>query len=383
MRILLAFDSFKGSLASHEVAAAFAEGLVSCCPEWQITTLPVADGGEGSLEAVMPHLHGVWREVEVCDPLGRPVSARYGTIRSGEGALIELAAASGLPRLQPEERNPLLTSTRGTGELIAHALRSGCREIFLFLGGSATNDGGTGLLRALGYRFLDETGRELPEGGGSLVRLASIDEQERMGALNDATFHLICDVENPLYGPTGAAAVYGPQKGADPTMVELLDRGLARLSEVVLLHNGFSLDNLAGSGAAGGVAGGVAALLGGHIERGIDFILRQIDFDNLLKGYDLVITGEGRIDHQTLHGKAPQGILQAALRHQIPTIAFGGSVEPCPELASSGFREIRSIYPTPLPLEEAMNPHRTREALRHAAAHLARELCSCERLLLP
>lgn len=353
-KITIAVDSFKGSLSSIEVADAFAEGFTSVFEECLIEKVAIADGGEGTIDALVQTLGGIIIEREVADPLMRPIKARYGLIESAATAVIEMSAASGLPLLLPSERNPLKTTTYGTGELITDALRRGARHLLIGIGGSATNDAGVGMLRALGFRFLDARGAELAGGGEILCRVASIDERTVMPELRDATFSVACDVTNPLYGEQGAAHVFAPQKGADPAMVEHLDRGLRNFAEVVKAHNGIDIAHLAGSGAAGGLGGGFVALLGARLVRGIDMVLDAIRFDHIIEHSDLVITGEGRIDSQTVMGKAPSGVLRAAQAKGIPVIAIGGAVEMCDELRQSGFAAIIPIADASIPLDMAM-----------------------------
>ena len=314
MTVTLAFDSFKGSLRSDEVADAFAQGLCSVLPGLYIKKVYIADGGEGTAEALIRNLNGEFVHAQVCDPLGRRITARYGIVEKDRTAVIEMAAASGLTLLSAKERNPLSTHTFGTGQLIADALGKGCRNFFIGIGGSATNDGGTGMLRALGFRFLDQSGNELSGGGEILERIVRIDSSAVMPSLKDARFTVACDVDNPFFGLNGAAYVYAPQKGADRNAVEKLDKGLRTFARVIRDYNGFDLARLPGSGAAGGMGGAMAALLDARLERGIDMVLRAIRFDETIQGCDWVITGEGQIDCQTLMGKAPAGILNIAAR---------------------------------------------------------------------
>ncbi len=371
MTLTLAFDSFKGSLTSAEVADAFAEGVLSVLPTATIRKVSIADGGEGTAESLVNQLGGTWVHTKVCDPLGRPIIAQYGLINEGKTALIELAAAGGLTLLSPEERNPLLTTTYGTGQQIADALKRGARSLLIGIGGSATNDGGMGLLQALGFRFMDTEGNELYGRGDALEKVAYIDDANALPELKEADIRVACDVDNPLCGPNGAAHIFAPQKGANPEMVARLDSGLRHYAEVIKHFNGFDLNQLPGAGAAGGTGGGLAALLGAKLRRGIDLILQALRFDELIKGSDLVVTGEGRIDRQTLMGKAPAGILRAASRQGIPTLALAGCIEACPELTQSGFASILSINPPHIPLETAMQPEVARENLRRTGILIA------------
>lgn len=354
MTITLAFDSFKGSLSSAEVAEAFQEGLLSTLPHCTVRKAYVADGGEGTMTALVKSLNGQVVSTEVSDPLGRTVCARYGTIDCGRTAIVEMAEASGLTLLQPDERNPLAASTFGTGELVVHALKSGCRKVLMCIGGSATNDGGTGMLSALGFRFLDRKGNSLYGCGKSLEEIACIDDTAVMDEVRQTEFVVACDVTNPLYGPNGAAHVFAPQKGADSIMVDRLDSGLKNFAAAIRAYNGKDVTETAGGGAAGGMGAGLHALLGAKLEKGIDMVLDALHFDALLEGCDLVVTGEGCIDRQTVMGKAPSGILRRATDKDIPVVAIGGRVEWCDELRRSGFARIIEVSDPDMPKEKAM-----------------------------
>lgn len=374
MTITLAFDSFKGSLRSDEAADAFAEGICSVIPCLNIRKVYIADGGEGTAEAWVRNMNGVLVRLQAQDPLGRNTMAHYGIVGQERTAIIEVASASGLTLLSADERNPMKTSSYGTGQIIIDALEKGCRNFIIGIGGSATNDGGTGMLRALGFRFLDSEGHELRGGGEILERIAGIDDSKKAPELNDARFTIACDVDNPFFGPNGAAHVFAPQKGADPEMTERLDSGLRNFARVIRQFNGSDLASLPGSGAAGGIGGGCAALLGARLESGIGLMLRTIRFDRIIEGNALVVTGEGQIDRQTLMGKAPAGILDAATRQGIPVIAIGGSVSDCPELADSGFHSILSINEDGLPLQTAMRHDVAWENVKRAGARTGRIL---------
>lgn len=370
--ITIAVDSFKGSLSSLDVAEAVERGFRKELPECEMRKISIADGGEGTVEALVQTLGGEYVDVEVANPLMRPVMARYGVVDGGATAVIEMAAASGLPLLEPEERNPLKTTTYGTGEMIADALRRGCRKFLVGIGGSATNDGGVGMLSALGFRFLDAAGCELVGGGEILERIVAIDESDVMPQVRDAEFIVACDVTNPLYGEQGAAYVFAPQKGADAAMVERLDFGLRRFAEAVMRHNGADISSLAGAGAAGGLGGGFVGLLNARLERGINMVLEAIHFHDILEGCDLVITGEGRLDAQTVMGKAPSGVLHAAQRRGIPVIAIGGAVVECEELEQSDFLAIFPVVSSPMPLEEAMRCDVAARSVERTARQIAR-----------
>ena len=356
-KIVVASDSFKGSLTSLEVAQSVAKAVKEAYPSCEVVEVNVADGGEGTMDALQQTLGGCKVILEVSDPLGRPVDASYVILDDGNTAVLEMSAASGLPLLAPEERNPSKTSTLGTGELIRDALDKGCRKFLVGIGGSATNDAGMGMLHALGYRFMDASGTELAPVGGSMINVASIDMSGRHPALSEAQFIVACDVKAPLYGPDGAAYVFAPQKGADNEMVEALDMGLRHFAEVSAFATGCDSSSLEGSGAAGGLGYAFRQFLGASLERGVEMVLDAIHFDELLNGADLVITGEGRVDSQTLTGKTPYGVARRALRQGIPVVAIGGSVTLDKSQAQlAGFKDVVQITPAGMPLSEAMKP---------------------------
>ena len=373
-RITIAIDSFKGSLSSAEVADAFERGFLIEHPQCAVRKVSVAVGGEGTVGALVETMQGEYVSVEVADPLMRPIVARYGVIDGGKTAVMEMSAASGLPLLRAEERNPMKTTTYGTGQMILDALGRGCRKFLIGIGGSATNDAGVGMLRALGFRFLDGEGRELTGGGECLRQIASIDESGAADGLREAEFIVACDVTNPLYGPEGAAYVFAPQKGADAKMVEELDCGLRIFADVVKSHNGQDVATLQGAGAAGGLGGGFKALLGAKLERGIEMVLGAMRFDEIIADSDLVITGEGRLDAQTVMGKAPSGVLSAARRQGIPCIAIGGGVRWCEELRGSDFAAILPIVSAPMALEEAMRCDVAAQNVERTAQQVGRML---------
>ena len=370
MTITLAFDSFKGSLRSDEVADAFEEGLRTVLPDCEVRKAYVADGGEGTMEAIVKSLNGSFIETTVSDPIGRAVKARYGIIDNGQTAVIEMAEASGLTLLKPEERDPMHTTTYGTGELIADAISRGCRRFLVGIGGSATNDGGTGMFSALGFRFLDKERNALEGCGGTLTEIVSIDASQAMSELKDCEFVIVCDVTAPLYGPNGAVHVFAPQKGANKEMVAQLDAGLQNFASAIYQFNGKDVAHIPGGGAAGGMGAGMYALLNSRLERGIDMVLNAIRFDDIITGSDLVVTGEGRIDRQTVMGKAPSGILRRASAQGIPVIAIGGRVEWCDELRKSGFAKILEASNPDMPKEKAMQRSIAYENMRRAGQQL-------------
>ena len=368
-RITIAFDSFKGSLTSREAAEAFAQGWHESLPECEVCKAYIADGGEGMTEAIVESIRGEYVDVDVTGPLGNSIKARYGIIH-GDTAVVELAAAAGLTLVAPEERNPLITTTYGVGEMIVDALRRGCRKVILGLGGSATNDGGSGMLRALGCRFYDADHKELTTTIDILERVAWVDDTELLSMVRDMELMVAVDVDNPLYGERGAAAVYAPQKGADAEMVERLDRALRHYASII----GEEWANIAGAGAAGGVGYGVLAMLGAKPQSGIELVLDTIGFKTQIANSDLVVTGEGRIDSQTLMGKAPSGVLRYAQAQAIPCIAVGGGVVWSDELRRGGFKNIYAATPHDMPLEEAMRGETAYANLRATAVRIAQEM---------
>lgn len=371
-RIVIAIDSFKGCLSSTEANAAAAVGVARLFPACEVITLPVADGGEGMLEVLLSATQGSRIDTEVHDPLMRPLTAGYGLSSDGQTAFIEMAAASGLPLVPVELRNPLHTTTYGTGEQIADALRRGCRNFIIGLGGSATNDAGLGLLQALGFRFFNAQGEEITEPicGRLLCRIDRIDPTTALPALAECRFTAACDVRNPFFGPEGAAHIFAPQKGADETSVALLDEGLRNVAQLIQRDLGKDITEAPGAGAAGGMGGGLMAALDCELKPGIELLLTALHFDEQLRGADLVITGEGKADRQTLMGKVPSGILLRARAHTIPTLLIAGRVDDEVLLKQAGFQEVSSINPPDLPLEEAMKPEVARENISRTVARL-------------
>ena len=353
-KIVVASDSFKGSLTSLEVAAGAEQGIHEVFPECEVVKVNVADGGEGTMDALRSTLGGQWVTVAAADPLGRPRDVSYVVLSDGNTAVIEMSAASGLPLLEPQERNPMLTSTFGTGEMIVDALSRGCRRFLVGIGGSATNDAGMGMLEALGFRFIDKDGKVLPGRGESMSEVVDIDMSHVSPEVKESEFIIACDVDSPFCGPRGAAYVFSPQKGADPQMVAELDAGMEHLAEVIARVVGKDIKDVPGAGAAGGLGGGFLAFLNSRLERGIEMVLDAIAFDDIIRGSDLVITGEGRVDSQTLTGKTPYGIMKRAQKQNIRTVAIGGSVKLGDDDDVSGFDSIWPVTPEGMPLEEAM-----------------------------
>jgi len=354
MKILIAPDSFKGSLSALEVAAAIQKGIKKTDTSIETILVPMADGGEGTVQSLVDATDGKIIELSVHDPLFREIKSFYGIMGDGKTAVIEMAAASGLPLLKPEERNPLKTTSFGFGELIKDAIDRGCNEIILGLGGSATNDGGIGMAQALGVRFLDEQGNEVGSGGGELMKIKTVDYSGIDPRLNDVKFIAACDVDNPLCGEKGASNVYGRQKGATDNDVNFLDSGLSHFAQIIENKTGLNLKDYSGAGAAGGLGFGVMIFLKGKLERGFDIVARITKLAEKMAGADLVITGEGQIDFQTAHGKTPFGVAQLAKAKNIPVVAIAGSLgENYQILYDKGFDAIFSIINKPMSLEKA------------------------------
>lgn len=377
MKIILAPDSFKGSMTALEAAEAMADGIRRVCPNAELVFLPLADGGEGTVDALVAATAGRMQTAWVTGPLGEPVEARWGQLgSSGEAAVVEMAAAAGLPLLSAEQRDPLRATTYGVGELLLDALQSRAKRIVIGLGGSATNDGGAGAMQALGVRFFDLEGRLLPEkiGGRDLARLARVDVSGLRFPVGDVSLTIASDVSNPLLGPNGASAVYGPQKGASAADVAELDAALANYAKVLRRDLGKDVAALPGAGAAGGFGAGLMAFLDAHLQSGIDLVLDAAGFHEKLAGADWVWTGEGRIDAQTLQGKTIAGVLRRCHPQNIPVIAFGGSVDDAAAeaLASAGLRAAFSLVSGPMTLEEAMQDGKRLTA--QAAARVMRLL---------
>lgn len=342
-KIVIASDSFKGSLTSMQVAESTEKGILGVFPGCEVIKLAAADGGEGTAEAIVAARGGYFVPAAAHDPLMREITAAYGVTEGGRAAVIDTAAASGLYLLDEKERNPLTASTYGTGEIIRRALEAGCRRIILGTGGSATNDAGTGLLQALGYKFLDTCGKNLGYGGKILGKIESISGNEIMAKFPETEFIVAYDVSNPFFGPEGSSHIYGPQKGADASTAEELDRGMEHFAGVLERAYGIKVNDIAGSGSAGGTAGTLHAVLGAKLMPGARFVLDAAGLKKALKGADLVITGEGRIDAQTLSGKVPSEVLKFAREAGVPAAVVAGAVEDREQLEKAGFALIRNI----------------------------------------
>ncbi len=379
MKIVIAVDSFKGCLSSSSIAKAVEEGIFNTLPECEVIKVPIADGGEGTVEALVDATQGKKITLPVHNPLMQPIHAGYGMTGDGRTAIIEMSAASGLNLIPLKPGNIMNTTTYGTGEMIADAIKRGCRNFIIGVGGSATNDAGTGMMQALGVRFTDDTGKEVEKGGKSLSAIRHIDTQNQLPELQDCTFHIATDVTNPFYGPQGAACIFGPQKGGDEEQIKILDRGMKHLAGLIFETTGKDISYLPGSGAGGGMGGGCVAFLQATISSGIELIMDYLRFDEFIQGADLLITGEGRMDRQTLFGKVPVGIARAAASRHIPVIAITGQVDTTADkaLREAGLSAIFPIHPAPISLEKAMQPDYAYRNIRRTVEQICYMLHPC------
>jgi glycerate 2-kinase len=371
MRVVIAPDKFKGSMTALEAAEAMARGLSRVDPNGEIELVPMADGGEGTVAALVAATGGSYRTVKATGPLGDPVDASFGLLGGGRTAVLEMASASGLGLVPPGFRDPLRATTRGTGEVLLAAIAAGARRVIIGIGGSATNDGGAGLGQALGFRLVDAEGRELGPGGGELDRLARIDRPAQPALSGSVAIAVACDVTNPLCGPQGASAVYGPQKGATPEMVEQLDRNLAHFADIVERDLAVAIRDIPGSGAAGGLGGGLIAFAGGRLEGGVNLVIEAVNLRQRLHAAELCLTGEGALDGQSAFGKTAVGV--ACLAHSLgcPTLALAGSIGTGAEaVVEHGIDAYFSICPGPIQLSEAVQ--RAAELLENATAQAVR-----------
>ncbi|MZQ84176.1 glycerate kinase [Paenibacillus sp. 5J-6] len=371
MKIVIAPDSFKGSLSAKEAALAIAKGIQKAAPASDTVLVPMADGGEGTVDSLISSTQGRKIEVTVSGPLLDEVTAEYGVLGDNETCVIEMATASGLYLISEEQRNPWLTTTYGTGQLIKHALDHGYRKFILALGGSATNDGGSGMLQALGLALRDAEGQPVPHGALGLPKIRSIDAADWDVRIGQSSFTIASDVVNPFVGPQGASYVFGPQKGATPEMVQELDEALRHWADIIETHTGIAVHHLPSAGAAGGLGGAFQAFFPSTVQRGVEIVMEQSNLSQHLEGASLVITGEGRTDAQTASGKAPMGIAQAAQKLGVPVIVLSGSIGAGVEaLYDHGITSIHSIVNGPMSLQEAME--RTEELLSQKAEQVMR-----------
>ncbi|NLK67398.1 MAG: glycerate kinase [Campylobacteraceae bacterium] len=375
MRVLVAIDSFKGSVSSLEAGEAIKEGIEELSKSVEI--IPIADGGEGSVEAMVTALGAKFVSVKTLDPLGREMVAEYAI--KGELAILEMASSSGITLLTDEERNPNLTSTYGFGLMIKDAILKGARKFIVGIGGSATNDAGTGMLEALGFEFFDENGNLLKGKGESLVKIAKISSQKVIPELKECEFEVACDVNNPLFGTNGAAHIYGPQKGADEEMVKSLDAGLESFAEVTAEFSGIDNSGLSGSGAAGGLGFGFVSFLNSKLLRGFEIIAKVVGLEEAIKRADLVITGEGKLDYQSVMGKTPSEVAKLAKKHGKIVVALGGTVSGDARSLNEYVDAYFSILNEPITLKEAMSKEVTKANLTKTSEELARLVLACRK----
>ncbi|NLO08731.1 MAG: glycerate kinase [Clostridiales bacterium] len=354
MKVVIAIDSFKGSLSSLDAGMAIKEGILKAC-EAKVMIKPLADGGEGTVDALLFGMGGSRITLDVTGPLGEKTGCYYGILGDGKTAIIEIAEAAGIKKIPAHKLNPLYTTTYGVGEIIRDAIDRGCRNFIIGIGGSATNDGGIGMLKALGYEFYDAGGNPVKPIGNDLSRIVSLQTNNSLDELSACSFRIACDVNSPLYGPNGAAYVFSPQKGATPEIVEILDAGLKSYSELVKKTTGKDTSSIPGTGAAGGLGYAFITFLNARLESGIDIILDEIGLEEDIKDCDIVITGEGKLDYQTAMGKAPIGVARLAKKYGKRVIAFAGGVaKDAYKCNEEGIDAYFSIQQLPITVEEAM-----------------------------
>lgn len=371
MKVLVAVDSFKGSLGSREAGEIIREGILDTIKDAEVTVSPIADGGEGTVEALVDGLNGEYIDVEVKGPLNDKVIARYGVIK--DVVVMEMASSSGLTLVPEEKRNPLNTTTYGLGDMIKDALDRGYNNFIIGLGGSSTSDIGLGMLSSLGFKFLDENKKEVGIFGRDLKNIKYIDDTSVDKRLFDSKFKIACDVDNPLYGENGAAAIYGPQKGADKETIKTLDEYAINFSKVVSKKYKTDYENISGVGAAGGLGYAFMSFLNGELSPGIDIIIDFLKLDEKMKKVDLAITGEGEINYQTMMGKAPSGVAEVAKKYDIPVIGIAGALGKDVELINDkGIDAFFSITPKPISLEKAMDREFAKENLKRTISQIMR-----------
>jgi glycerate kinase len=370
MKVVIAPDSFKDSLTARQVANAIAAGLQDIMPNTECLCVPVADGGEGTMSALVDATGGTRHQEQVTGPLGLPVEAEFGLLGDGVTAVIEMATASGIELVPQEQRNPMVATSFGTGELVSAALDMGVESVIVAIGGSATNDGGIGMMTALGARFLDVNGEPVAPNGEGLLELASVDVADMDPRLAQTRFVCACDVDNPLTGEKGASAVFGPQKGATTEMIKALDAGMHRYAAAIKSTMAVDVETQPGAGAAGGMGAALMAFMQAELRPGIQIVLEAVELEAKLDGADLVITGEGRIDGQTIHGKTPVGVSRMAQKRGIPTIALAGALgDGCSELRTAGIQGCFSVLSKPCSLDDALA--NAEQNVRYTAQNLA------------
>ncbi len=375
MKVVIAIDSLKGSLSSIEAGMAAKEGILKAKPDAEIIVKPLADGGEGTANALIEGLNGERIDLTVTGPMGSPVSCYYGYIKESSTAIMEMASAAGITLVPDEEKNPLLATTYGVGEMIANAMELGCRNFIIGIGGSATNDGGIGMLKALGYEFFDKNGEDAGEGGQALAKVSSINTKNRNPLISECTFRIACDVNNPLCGENGATYIYGPQKGVTDGFKANLDAGMANFAKVTAAALGHDDSKIAGVGAAGGLGFAFLSYIGAELTPGIELILNAVGLEDELKNADIAVTGEGRLDHQTAMGKAPVGVARLAKQYAAKVVAFAGAVtEGAVACNDAGIDAFFPIIRGITTLEEAMNKENAHKNMAAATEQVFRLL---------
>ena len=373
MKAVIAIDSFKGSLTTFQGADAISDGIKKVYPEADIYKSPLADGGEGTVDAIVAAAGGEMAEITVNNPIGKPVNARYGIIADRETAIIEMSAAAGITLIDETERNPLNTTTYGVGEMILDAIGKGCRKFIVGIGGSATNDGGVGMLQALGFEFLDADGNQVPFGAKGLKEICEIHTERAAPELKNCTFRVACDVKNVLCGDNGCSAIYGPQKGATPDMIKDMDEWLGNYAKLTKQVLPSSDADTAGTGAAGGLGFAFLSYLNATLESGIDLVMEETELEKYIKDADIVITGEGRLDGQSYMGKAPIGVARLAKRYNKTVIAFSGCVTDDATVCNEyGIDAFFPILKTPCTLQDAMDTKNAYKNLRDTAEQVFR-----------
>ena len=373
LKVVAAIDSFKGSMSSLEAGQAAREGILRAVPDACVQVCPLADGGEGTMEALVEALGGERRRVEVAGPLGRPVTCTYGIIPAAKTAVMEMSQAAGITLVPEEKRNPMDTTTFGVGEMIRDAIEKGCRKFIMGIGGSATNDGGAGMLMALGYDLLDQEGRPIPYGAAGLEKLVKIGTDHVLPQLSQCTFTIACDVDNPLCGSRGCSAVFGPQKGADEAMIRQMDQWLERFAHLAKTVFQDADSTLPGSGAAGGLGFAFRTFLNGSLESGIQIVIRETGLEAYIRDADVVITGEGRLDEQTAMGKAPAGVASLGKKYKKTVIAVAGSVASSARVCNEkGIDAYFPILRGICTLQEAMAPENAKRNMADTVEQIFR-----------
>ena len=373
MNIVVAIDSFKGCLTSLEAGTAAGAGISAVFPKADVKVMPLADGGEGTVEALTLGMGGELQSLDVIGPMKETVKAQYGILPDGKTAIVEMAAAAGLTLVPREERNPLYATTYGVGEILVDAMRKGCRHFIVGIGGSATNDGGLGMLQALGFEMQDGQGKQVPLGAVGLKELASIEDKNVLPELRECTFRIACDVTNPLYGKEGCSAIFAPQKGAGLSEIRDMDKWMKNYAEISRLNYPHANPDYPGAGAAGGMGFAFMTYMGARLESGIGIVLAETKLEKYIARANLVITGEGRLDGQTIMGKAPIGVASLAKKYEKPVIAFCGCATPEARLCNEhGIDAYFPILREPVSLEEALYKENARENLTETVEQVMR-----------